>query len=244
MINIVIPMAGAGSRFAKAGYKKPKPFIDVLGKPMICHVLDNLNMPEAKFILLARKEHFLNEQETVSWIKSKYNVEFVLIDKLTEGAACTVLHAHRFINNNVPLLIANSDQIVDIDINEYITNSKSRSLDGSVLCFQDNDPKWSYAKLDEKEFITEIREKEVISEYATVGIYYFEQGKDFVENAIDMFVRNERVNNEFYVAPVYNYSIKNGKKYGIFNIKKEQMHGTGTPEDLDKYIDLKKGALV
>ena len=244
MINIVIPMAGAGSRFAQAGYEKPKPFIDVLGKPMICHVIDNLNMPEAKFILLARKEHFYNEQETVEWIKSKYNVEFVLIDKLTEGAACTVMHAHRLINNNTPLLIANSDQIVDINIQNYINDSKSRKLDGSVLCFEDNHPKWSYARLDKNEFITEIREKEVISQYATVGIYYFEQGKDFLENAIDMFVRNERVNNEFYVAPVYNYSIEKGKKYGIYLIRKEQMHGTGTPEDLDKYIELKKGALV
>ena len=216
MINIVIPMAGAGSRFAKAGYTKPKPFIDVLGKPMICHVLDNLNMPEAKFILLTRKEHFFNEQETVKWIKSKYNVDFILIDKLTEGAACTVMHAHRLINNNAPLLIANSDQIVDINIQNYINDSKSRKLDGSVLCFEDNHPKWSYVSLDKNGFITEIREKEVISDHATVGIYYFEQGKNFVENAIDMVVRNERVNNEFYVAPVYNYSIEKGKKYGIY----------------------------
>ena len=80
MINIVIPMAGAGSRFAKAGYLKPKPFIDVLGKPMICHVLDNLNIKDAKFILLARAEHYKNEQETVNWIRKNYNVEFVLID--------------------------------------------------------------------------------------------------------------------------------------------------------------------
>ena len=92
--------------------------------------------------------------------------------------------------------------------------------------------------------ITEIREKEVISENATVGIYYFNKGCDFVENAIDMIVRNERVNNEFYVAPVYNYAIKQGKKFGIYTIDKTQMHGTGTPEDLDKYIELKKGALV
>ncbi len=237
MINIVIPMAGAGSRFAKAGYTKPKPFIDVLGKPMICHVLDNLNMPDAKFILLARAEHYNNEQETVDWIKSNYNVEFVLIDKLTEGAACTVLHAHRLINNDTPLLIANSDQIVDMEIADYIKDSEERNLDGSVLCFEDNDKKWSYAKLDGNGFITEIKEKEVISDNATVGIYYFKRGRDFVENAIDMIVRNERVNNEFYVAPVYNYAINLGKKFGIYTIDKTQMHGTGTPEDLDKYIE-------
>lgn len=244
MINIVIPMAGAGSRFAKAGYLKPKPFIDVLGKPMICHVLDNLNIKDAKFILLARAEHYKNEQETVNWIRKNYNVEFVLIDKLTEGAACTVLHAHRLINNDTPLLIANSDQIVDMDIKDYINDSDKRNLDGSVLCFEDNDPKWSYAKLDENNLIIMIREKEVISEHATVGIYYFRRGRDFVENAIDMFVRNERVNNEFYVAPVYNYSIEKGGRYGIYSIDKTQMHGTGTPEDLDKYIDLRQGALA
>lgn len=239
MINIVIPMAGAGSRFAKVGYKKPKPFIDVLGKPMICHVLDNLDMPDAKFILLARKEHYDNEPETIQWIKNNYNVEFVLIDKLTEGAACTVLHAHRLINNDAPLLIANSDQIVDMNIVDYINDSNARNLDGSVLCFQDDDTKWSYAKIDDNGYIVEIKEKVVISEYATVGIYYFAKGKIFVENAIDMFVRNERVNNEFYVAPVYNYAISQGDKFGIYSIDMNQMHGTGTPEDLDKYIEFK-----
>lgn len=239
MINIVIPMAGAGSRFAKAGYKKPKPFIDVLGKPMICHVLDNLDMPDAKFILLARKEHYDNEPETIQWIKNNYNVEFVLIDKLTEGAACTVLHAHRLINNDAPLLIANSDQIVDMNITDYINDSSARNLDGSVLCFQDDDTKWSYAKIDDNGYIVEIKEKVVISEHATVGIYYFAKGRNFVENAIDMFVRNERVNNEFYVAPVYNYAIDKGGKFGIYSIDMNQMHGTGTPEDLDKYIEFK-----
>lgn len=245
MINIVIPMAGAGSRFAQAGYVKPKPFIDVLGMPMICHVLENLKVEGAKFILLARKEHVEAEKETVDYIKANYNVEIVLIDKLTEGAACTVLHAHRLINNDAPLLIANSDQIVDMEINDYISDCQNRNLDGSVLCFYDTDKKWSYAKLDENNLITMIREKEVISEYATVGIYYFSKGKDFVENSIDMIVRNERVNNEFYVAPVYNYSIEKGGKHGIYNIKKEQMHGTGTPADLDLYIEFRQqGACV
>lgn len=238
MINIVIPMAGAGSRFAQAGYKKPKPFIDVLGRPMICHVLDNLNMPDARFILLTRKEHFENEQETVNWIKSKYNVEFVLIDNLTEGAACTVLHAHKLIDNNTPLLIANSDQIVDMNIAEFINDSENRNLDGSVLCFKDHDTKWSYAKIDGEGLITEIREKVVISEFATVGIYYFAKGGFFVKNAIDMIIRNERVKNEFYVAAVYNFGIQEGLKFGIFNININQMHGIGTPTDLNVYIDL------
>ena len=239
MVNIVIPMAGAGSRFAKAGYAKPKPFIDVLGKPMICHVLDNLNMPNAQFILLARREHYEAEQETVKWIEQHYSVHWVLIEKLTEGAACTVLHAHRLINNDQPLLIANSDQIVDMNIADFIRDSEACQLDGSVLCFHDTDAKWSYAKTDENGLITEIKEKVVISDNATVGIYYFHEGRTFVENAIDMIVRNERVNNEFYVAPVYNYAIAQGKKFGIYNIDMSEMHGTGTPEDLNNYIAFK-----
>ena len=243
MINIVIPMAGAGSRFLKEGYKKPKPFIEVLGKPMICHVLDNLKTNNAKYILLVRKEHYISEKNIISDILSKYNTEIVLIDKLTEGAACTVLHAHRHINNDIPLLIANSDQIVDMNISDYINDSENRKLDGSVLCFEDNDTKWSYAKIDSEGYITEIKEKVVISQNATVGIYYFNKGSCFVENAIDMIVRNDRVNNEFYVAPVYNYAINSGKKFGIYSIDKTQMHGTGTPEDLNTYIKIKSGIL-
>ena len=239
-INIVIPAAGAGSRFAKVGYQKPKPFIDVLGKPMISHVLENLSMPNAKFILLVRAEHYDKEPETINWIKNNYPAEFVLVDKLTEGAACTVLHAHRLINNDAPLLIANSDQLVDMKIADYLKDSEDRKLDGSVLCFEANETKWSYAKLDDKGLITEIREKQVISPHATVGIYYFHRGSDFVENALDMFVRNDRVNNEFYVAPVYNYAIKQGKKFGIYSIDKAQMHGIGTPEDLNIYLDWRK----
>lgn len=239
-INIVIPMAGAGSRFAKAGYALPKPFIDVLGTPMICHVLENLFMPNARFILPARKEHFSSQRETIGRIKAHYAAEFIPVEKLTEGAACTVLHAHRLINNDAPLLIANSDQIVDMDIADFISDSDRRGLDGSVLCFEDSDPKWSYAKTDEKGLITLIREKEPISAHATVGIYYFRKGRDFVENAIDMLVGNERVNNEFYVAPVYNYAIARGKRYGIYSIDKNRMHGTGTPEDLDRYIEIKR----
>ena len=235
-------MAGAGSRFVKAGYKTPKPFIDVLGKPMICHVLDNLNMPNAKFILLVRQEHYESEPETIQWIKLHYNVEYVLVDKLTEGAACTVLYAHRLINNDTPLLIANSDQIVDMNVADYIADSDNRHLDGSILCFTDEtmNPSYSFAKVDEHGIVEEVREKQPISTHATVGIYYYAKGCSFVNGAVDMVVHNDRVNNEFYVAPVYNYAIAQGEKFGIYDIEFSQMHGTGTPADLDKFIALNK----
>lgn len=240
MINIVIPMAGAGSRFAKAGYEKPKPFIDVNGKPMIVRVLENLAYPNARYILIARKEHLEKEKDLVEKIKKEFNVIFIPIDKLTEGTACTVLYARKYINNNEALLIANSDQIVDMNISSFIDDCSDRKLDGSILTFIDEykDPKWSFAKIDENNFVTEVKEKVVISQYATVGIYLFSKGKDFIDSSIDMIIENERVNNEFYTCPTYNYGIKDGLKIGIYNINFNQMHGIGTPDDLNIYLNL------
>ncbi|EAL1047976.1 glycosyltransferase family 2 protein, partial [Campylobacter jejuni] len=234
-MNIVIPMAGLGSRFAKAGFDKPKPFIDVLDKPMIVRVLENLKYKDARYILIARKEHLTKEKKLVDEIKNNFNVEFIPIDKLTEGTACTVLYARKYINNDMPLMIANSDQIVDINIADFINDSFKRGLDGSILTFIDKEknPKWSFAKLN-NDLVVEVKEKEAISEFATVGIYFFNKGKIFVESAIDMIIENDRVNNEFYTCPVYNYAIKSGAKIGIYNIDFSKMHGIGTPEDLEK----------
>lgn len=233
MINIVIPMAGQGSRFAKAGYEKPKPFIDVDGKPMIVRVY-----PDARYILIARKEHMEKEAELVAQIEKEFNAIFIPIDKLTEGTACTVLYARKYINNEEPLLIANSDQIVDMNIADFIDDCKNRNLDGSILTFIDEhrDPKWSFAKLDKNNLVTEVKEKVVISEFATVGIYLYTKGKDFVNASVDMIIENDRVNNEFYTCPTYNYVIKDGSKIGVYNIEFEQMHGIGTPEDLNIYL--------
>ncbi len=239
MINIVIPMAGEGSRFSEAGYSKPKPFIDVAGKPMIVRVLENLSCPNAQYILIARKQHIERESALVEKIKKQFNVIFISIDQLTEGTACTVLFARKYINNDAPLIVANSDQIVDIDIVDFVNNAMSRKLDGSILTFIDKykDPKWSFAKIDQNNLVVEVREKKVISQYATVGVYFYSKGKDFVNSTIDMMVRNERVNNEFYTCPTYNYSIINGAKIGIYNIEFNQMHGIGTPEDLNLYLN-------
>lgn len=241
-VNIVIPMAGAGSRFVKAGYKDPKPFIDMLGKTMIERVLDNLKYPNARYILIARKEHIEARLDLAADIKKKYNVEFVTVDKLTEGTVCTVLHARKLINNDVPLIIANSDQIVDINFKDFIDDCLKRKLDGSILTFLDkeNNPKWSFAKTDEYGFVTEVKEKQLISNRATVGIYMWSKGSDFVNSSIDMIAHNERVNNEFYTCPTYNYLIEDGKKIGIYDIEFDQMHGTGTPEDLEIYLKLFK----
>lgn len=236
-MNVVIPMAGSGARFAQAGYTKPKPFIDVLGRPMISHVMENLAMPQADYVLIARREHLEAEPVEVGLIQENYRARFLTIGFLTEGAACTVLHAHRLINSEKPLLLANSDQVVDFRVQSFIDDALERDLDGSILTFEDDDPKWSFAKLDQKGLVSEVREKEVISNYATVGIYYYRTGRLFVEAALDMIIHNDRVNNEFYVCPVYNYAIKAGARIGIYNIPRQAMHGLGTPADLERYLE-------
>jgi len=238
MINIVIPMAGLGSRFSEAGFLKSKPFIDVLGIPMIARVMENLKYQDAHYILIARKEVLNSEKEMVKELSEKYNVTFIEIDSLTEGTACTVLYARKEINNELPLLIANSDQLVDASIEDFINDCLKRKLDGSILTFLDLDenPKWSFAKIGSDNLVIEVKEKEAISNLATVGIYFFSKGKYFVDSAIDMIVCNDRVNNEFYTCPVYNYMISENKKIGVFTISQKKMHGLGTPNDLGIYI--------
>lgn len=238
MINIIIPMAGAGTRFANAGYEKPKPFIDVAGKPMIARVLDNLAYADARYILIARKDHLEKERELVAEIEREYKATFIPINKLTEGTACTVLYARNFLKNDAPVMIANSDQIVDMRIGDFIEDCATRTLDGSILTFVDihKDPKWSFAKIDASGMVSEVREKVVISSYATVGIYLYAKGHEFIDCAIQMIIENDRVNGEFYTCPTYNYAIQQGRKIGIYNIEFEQMHGIGTPEDLNTYL--------
>lgn len=237
MMNIVIPMAGRGSRFANEGYVLPKPLIDVHGKPMIECVTHNITPKcEHRFIYLCLQEHL-----------DKYNLEnrlkemspgciVVPVNHVTEGAACTVLLAEKYIDNNDALMIANSDQYVDIDINDYIFAMDNS--DGLIMTMYADDPKWSFIKYDSEKYVTLVREKEVISDEATVGIYNFRKGSDFVKYAHQMIEKNIRVNNEFYVAPVYNEMIADSMKVKFYNIGSEDhgMYGLGIPSDLEKFL--------
>jgi NDP-sugar pyrophosphorylase family protein len=241
-MNIVIPMAGLGSRFSVAGYVKPKPFIDVQGVPMIIRVLENIKTRNCKFILVANNLHLQNESEIIKRIKGEYSADVIGINGLTEGTACTILHARALINNESPLLIANSDQLVDIDINNFIDDCTQNNCDGSILVFNEEsrNPKWSYAKLDKNQKVVLVREKEAISTLATVGIYYYSQGNYFVNGAIDMIANKDKTNSEYYTCPTYNYMIREGLKVKVYRIPKLSMHALGTPEDLNIYLNLKK----
>ena len=237
-MNVLIPMAGAGSRFEQAGYTFPKPLIDVDGKPMIQVVTDNLNI-DAKYIFIVQKEHYekYNLKHLLGLITND-NCEIVQVDGLTEGAACTTLLAKEFIDNDEPLVIANSDQFVEWDSNEFMYSMVADNVDGGMLTFQATHPKWSFAKLGEDGFVCEVAEKKPISNIATVGVYYWTKGSDYVKYTEQMIDKDIRTNNEFYVCPVFNEAIKDGKKIKIFEI--EKMWGLGTPEDLKGYLDERK----
>ena len=241
-LNILIPMAGAGSRFQEQGYTFPKPFIEVHGKPMIQVVVENLNI-KANFIFIVQQEHY-----------QKYNLNFMLpliapgceivqIKDISEGAACTTLLAKELINNDDALLIANSDQFIEWNSNETMYALSNDESDGCIITFSATHPKWSYAKVGRDGYVCEVAEKKPISKHATVGIYYWKKGLDYVRYAEQMIAGDIRVNNEFYVCPVFNEAIADGKKIRIKEIDQNGMWGLGTPEDLNYFLEHYRGEI-
>jgi NDP-sugar pyrophosphorylase family protein len=237
MIDIIIPMSGRGKRFADVGYKDPKPFIKIKNKTLIEIVINNLHLKEDhRFIFICLKDMLDLYSEEFEKVTQNCNKEIITINEITQGAACTVLKAKNLIGKN-ELFIANCDQLITDPY--YMDNSlqffRKRNADGGIICFLNDSPKWSYVRFNGNT-IREVIEKQVISNLATVGIYYYKQGSMFVEAAENMIANNIRVNNEFYVAPAYNGMIVENKKIVPFIIN--EMHGLGTPEDLKIYEDL------
>lgn len=242
-LTVLIPMAGAGSRFEQVGFEFPKPLIPINsmgGKPMIQVVTENLNI-DANFIYIVQKKHY--EKYNLSYLLNliKPNCKIVQVDGVTAGAACTTLLAKEYINNKNPLLIANSDQYLEWDSSDYMYFSNSGNLDGSILTFKHTHPKWSFVKLNDDGYIVDVQEKKPISDVATVGLYFWKRGEDYVKYAEQMISKGFGVGQEFngkaelYVAPVYNEAIQDGFKIKPFNIEKNW--GLGTPSDLKYFED-------
>lgn len=232
-VTVLIPMAGAGSRFQREGYKLPKPLIDVAGKPMIQRVVENLNI-DGNFVFVVQKEHYELYNLGIILPLISPGCQIVQTEGLTQGAACTTLLAKEFINNDDHLIIANSDQFVEWSSCDFMYSLLSSEVDGGILTFQASDPKWSFAKLNDIGYVTEVAEKNPISDVATVGIYYFNRGREYVQFAEQMIEQDIRVNNEFYVCPIYNEYIKSQKKIRTHNCNK--MWGLGIPDDLKYFL--------
>jgi NDP-sugar pyrophosphorylase family protein len=239
VIRIVIPMAGRGSRFEAAGYERPKPLIEIHGVPMIDVVVRNLALQVPhQFIFLPLRQH-LDRYDLLGHLHAiAPGCEVVPVEETTQGAACTILLARHLIEDDGPLLLANSDQYLDIDLNGFVADLEMRHLDGLIMTFPANHPKWSYVRVDPAGLVREVAEKQPISKHATTGVYLFRRGRDFVRAARRMVERDFRVHGEFYTAPVYNDLIAEGARVGIYEIapEGEAMFGMGTPEDLEAFL--------
>ncbi len=237
-VNIVIPLSGEGTSFTNAGYTFPKPLIDIKGKPMIQLVVENLKPKlKHKFILICKKDHWDNYSLAQIFNNATGgNFEAIKLSAPTQGAACTVLTAIDHINNNDELVIANGDQIIDLKLDKFILHARKSKADGVIMTFPSQHPRWSYARVGKRGAILEVAEKKVISDKATVGIYYYKKGSFFVQSVISMIDKDIRFNNDFYVAPTFNEFILEGKKVLSWDIKEDLMHGLGTPEDLNTYL--------
>ena len=235
-LNILVPMAGAGSRFEQAGYLKPKPLIDVNGRLMIDVVVQNLNI-NANYIFIVQSSHRFKYNLDDVLTKIAPNCKIIEVEKVTEGAACTTLLASSLINNEDSLIIANSDQFVVWDSVKFLYNAKQEDCDGSIVTFNSTEPKWSFVRSNKKT-VVEVAEKKPISDEATAGIYFWKHGKDYVKYAKQMIEKNIRVNGEFYVCPVFNEAILDNKRFITFPI--ERMYGLGTPEDLTAFLNVNK----
>jgi dTDP-glucose pyrophosphorylase len=223
-------MAGLGSRFAEKGYALPKPLIKIFGKPMIQLVVESLGI-EGNYIFIVQKDHRVKYHLDDVLDEIAPGCKIVEVDGLTDGAARTTLAAKELINNDAPLLIANSDQVITWDSIQFSLLLASGDV---IALFKDTDPKWSYAQIEDFK-VSRVAEKEVISDNASVGIYGWQKGSDYVKYAEQMIEKNVRTNNEFYICPVYNEAIADGHKVIPYFV--EEMHGIGTPEDMNSYIN-------
>ncbi len=237
MIQIVVPMAGKGSRFANAGFTVPKPLIPIGGKPMIQWVIENVTPSQPhQFTFICLNEHLERFPEVPDTLHTLCpGCHIVTVNEVTEGAACTVLLAKEYINNDDRLMIANADQFVELDIDTYLAELDRQQAAGLIMTFDADHPKWSYCRMNELGTVSEVVEKQVVSNEATVGIYNFRRGADYVRAAEHMIKRGLRVNNEFYVAPTYNQLIEEGGKIVVMRTGHEYygMYGLGVPEDLE-----------
>lgn len=237
-LNVLIPMAGRGSRFEDSGYSFPKPLIEVNQKPMIQVAVENLNI-DANYIYVVQKHHLDEHNLELLLNLITPGCKIIETDGQTEGAACTALLAEQFIDNGNPIFFANSDQFVEWNSNEFMLEMNETDADGGIVTFKSTNPHFSYVKLDENGLIQRVAKNEVISDMATTGYYYWKHGSDFVKYADQMISKNIRVNNEFYVDPVYNEAIEDGKEIRVLGC--EKFWSLGTPEELDYYLENYKG---
>jgi NDP-sugar pyrophosphorylase family protein len=233
-MNIIIGMAGAGSRFTNAGFTIPKPLCRAGNTTMIQKAVETLDI-DGRYIFVVQHQHLLDYPWMADHLKSLADeVDIITLDGVTDGAACSLLHAKDLINNNDPLISINSDQVLHWDSKKFLDACTAEPDVSWVMTYPHNDIKHSFVRVNEAGYVVEAAEKIAISNTATVGLYHWSQGRLFVEGAEAMIANNERHNNEFYLAPIYNYTALD---YLVkpYNISPKEFTPVGKPEDLATY---------
>lgn len=240
-VQLVVPMAGVGSRFAQAGYRELKPLIPVFGEPMIAQVIRNLSSESiANVVLVCRRETMqtVNLRKALDFLRCPLTI--LAVDATTTGPASTVLTAYPALDLSLPLVVANSDQFLNADLEDFYRALQDGDSDGIILTMNDADPKWSFVRKDEDGNAIEVAEKQAISTEATVGVYGFSRAQLAFDAIGEMVKAGDRTNGEFYVAPAYNYLIQRGARIATRNLGPVStvMWGLGTPEDLEHFIEV------
>jgi NDP-sugar pyrophosphorylase family protein len=238
-IQLVIPAAGAGSRFRQVGELTPKPLIEVGGFPMILWVLSNFQLNVGDFVVVVCQREDELPSKLKKYLKAiPYDVEFIEIDGLTDGPASTVARAIPILNFDNPVIVANSDQFVSADMTEYLNSVRSKKNPGTILTMKASGNKWSYIGRDAVGKVEQVVEKIQISNEATVGIYAWANSQILKDAITFLKESNFLVNNEFYIAPSYNFLVERGLDIGCISVGNhgEKVHGLGTPEDLQNFL--------
>jgi NDP-sugar pyrophosphorylase family protein len=235
-MNILIPMAGEGTRFPRDSYKIPKPLIEIQGNPMIQRAVESLNLP-GKYHFVVRKDSYYDQVCSLLH-KILPDPKIISVEETTQGPAASCLLFKDFINNEEELVVVNCDQIMWWDSELFLTTARHYKYDGVIVTYSTTTPKNSYARINRSGFVEEIKEKEVISDISLNGIHYWRKGKYFVQSAESMIEQNDRApNGEFYVGPSYNHMVRAGLKVGIHHIPNWQHNPVGVPEDLETYLN-------
>lgn len=235
MIRIVVPMGGDGRQFAERGYTFPKPLVEVAGQPLIELVVTNLTPPEPhRFVFICRAEHVQTYALDDVLRLVAPGCAVVAMARPTAGALCSVLLAMEHLAHDDEVLIANADQWIDAPIDGFLAAARAGGWDGGIVTFPNTHPRWSYVRLEDDRVVA-VAEKQPISRHATAGLYYFRRGSDVIAAAERMLLKNASVGGQFYVAPLYNELVLDGRTIGHYPLTAAQMHGLGTPEEVERF---------
>jgi len=241
-INIVVPIAGRGKKFEESGAVFPKALVEIKSKPMIQVVVENISLNKTynqQFIFIVNKRDHQKFAITQVLELLAPGCKVIVVEADTKGSACSVLLAIEYIDNDTPLLVANGDQYLDIDMNHFISDAQDRNLDGSLIVFDSIHPRWSFVKIDEKGYVVEAAEKRPISRNATAGVYYYKKGSFFVKAAKELIRKKSTVMEQYFVCPTYNEMVLSGMQIGVFKIDPGKMYGLGTPEEVKEFETMK-----